>query len=61
MTSTSYLVLMLIWPMFESALGVVQLATQPGRSNGQAAIGILQATLRLLLVALTAMQIGGGT
>jgi hypothetical protein len=59
MSAASYLLIMLVWLAFDAALGVVLLASDPKRTPGQVAGTAILSVMRLLLVALTAMQLGG--
>lgn len=59
MSLTAYLVLMCLWLSFDAALSLVQLANNPSRGPGHAAARALHSGLRLALVVLTVMQLGG--
>lgn len=56
MNITGYLVLILIWLVFEAALALV-LAASDGQHRRNAAGQMVLAIVRVLLVALTAMQL----
>lgn len=60
MSAASYLVIMLIWLIFDTALSLVALATDVPRGRAERVGGSMVAVIRLLLVVLTAMQLGGG-
>ena len=57
MSNTSYLTMMLVWLTFEAALALVLAAADSPR-RGHAAAQVVLAVVRVLLVAMTAMQLG---
>lgn len=59
MSTTTNLVLILLWLAFDTALGVVLLAANTRRSAGQAMASAALFVIRMLLVALAAIQLSG--